>query len=107
MKIGVPTTLDPRRDSLAVPRFPCFEAVLGAGIELHETWVICYDGMGFEHRFLIAAQYRPNMTVNRALKHLMPGLNWKGDLLVMRGGNMKFVVNVGKYAELARQAVCK
>ncbi|KAH9858475.1 hypothetical protein C2E23DRAFT_716809 [Lenzites betulinus] len=107
--VNVPTAIHPTRDSLAVPRFPSFEAILGPGVTLYESWVTCQDTLGKVHRFLVAALYNPTQEVNGALKHVLPEVVWRGDLIVMRGGSAYFVVNMGDAAhrELAERAVRK
>lgn len=107
--IQVPTATHPTHDCAANPSFPSFEAILGADNRLHETWVTMVDGLGREHRFLIAAQYCAGCEVNRALNGVLPGVDWRGELIVMRGGRRSFVVNMGNapYKQLARTAVRK
>lgn len=85
------------------------EAILGPGPDLHETWVTCAEPDGSRYRFLIAARYREDWEVNSALRSVLPEVAWKGDLLVMRGGTMLSVVNMGNavYRERAERAVRK
>lgn len=105
--VQVPTALHPTRDGADAPSFPSFEAVLGAGTQLHEAWIAFEDALGKEHRFLIAAQYSAACAINIALKTVLPEVDWKGGLIVMRGGRSAFVVNMGSsaYKQLARRAV--
>lgn len=105
----IPTAIHPTRDGLAVPRFPAVEAILGPGPDLHETWVTCEEPDGSHYRFLIAARYREDWEANSALHSMLPEVSWKGDLVVMRGGIMLFVVNMGDsvYRERAERAVRK
>ncbi|KAI0822490.1 hypothetical protein BC628DRAFT_1412231 [Trametes gibbosa] len=107
--VAVPTATHPTHDGFANPSFPSFEAILGAEVNLHETWIFLVDGTGREHRFLIAAQYSPTYEVNQALKTSYPELNWRGGLIVMRGGCQSFVVNMGclAFKQLASVAVRK
>ncbi|KAI9059816.1 hypothetical protein FKP32DRAFT_1579137 [Trametes sanguinea] len=107
--VGVPTAVHPTQDGPANPNFPSFEAVLGTDSVVHETWVTCQDTAGREHRFLIAAQYRPECEVNTALKRVLPEAEWRGGLIVMRGGMRAFVVNMGDsgFRTLAETAVFK
>lgn len=93
--VQVPTAIHPTRAGRDHPNFPSFEAILGADVTLHETWVTCVDTTGREHRFLIAAQYCADCEVNAALKHVLPEVDWRGSLVVMRGGYRSFVVNMG------------
>lgn len=108
-KAYVPTAIDPKRDSMTVPRFPGFEFVLETGTELHETWVSCEDVSGKAFRFLIAAQYRADFEVNRALLQVLPEVSWQGGLLVMLGGEVFSVVNMKDrfQREMAERAVRK
>ncbi|KAH9856334.1 hypothetical protein C2E23DRAFT_857307 [Lenzites betulinus] len=92
--VSVPTAAHPTHDGHATPSFPSFEAVLGADVKLHEAWVYMVDGTGREHRFLIAAQYSPEYEVNQSLKTITPESNWRGGLIIMRGGCKTFVVNL-------------
>ncbi|KAH9893355.1 hypothetical protein C8Q73DRAFT_791218 [Cubamyces lactineus] len=105
--VDVPTVIHPTRDCLAVPRFPCFETILGAGLEIYETWVTYEDGLGSLYRFLIAAHYDPAREINTALRTIVPNTTWRGDLIVMRGGTAVFVVNMGdsEYRVMAARAV--
>ncbi|KAJ8463403.1 hypothetical protein ONZ51_g10278 [Trametes cubensis] len=107
--VNVPTATYPGRDVQAYPSFPAFEAILGAGGQLHESWVTCQDGGGREYRYLIAAQYCPSCQVNRALKSVIQDVDWRGEVIVMRGGCQSFVVNINSVEakHMARQAVSK
>ncbi|KAI0643951.1 hypothetical protein C8Q79DRAFT_1002462 [Trametes meyenii] len=107
--VKVPTATHPIYDGAASPSFPSFEAILGAESKLHECWVTVQDGLGHEHCFLIAAQFCENHAVNRSLNGVLPQANWRGGLIVMRGGRRSFVVNMGSspFKEFARAAVHK
>ncbi|PIL32239.1 hypothetical protein GSI_05484 [Ganoderma sinense ZZ0214-1] len=106
--VQVPTIMHPTRDGRENARFPSFEAILGPG-QMHECWVTCQDSTGRDHRFLIAAQYSEGADVNLALKRVLPEVEWRGGLIVMRGGCHVFVVGMGGsvYRALAEQAVRK
>ena len=69
----------------------------------------CQDSTGHEHRFLIAAQYSLDFEVNAGLRDVLPEVEWRGGLVVMRGGHHVFVVGMGgsRYKSLAEQAVRK
>ncbi|KAH9920383.1 uncharacterized protein B0H18DRAFT_1121992 [Fomitopsis serialis] len=101
--VHVPT-ITPRNESVAHPRFPSLEAVLGPVRNLQETWVDLEAGAG-ARRFLVAAQYDPALPVNKALRKLSP-IEWHGDLIIMRAGTWVFVTDVGARA-LAIRAVQK
>ncbi|EIW59178.1 uncharacterized protein TRAVEDRAFT_46485 [Trametes versicolor FP-101664 SS1] len=107
--VHVPTAIHSTRDGLDNPSFPSFEAILGADGELHETWITCLDAVGREHRFLIAAHYCSDCEVNASLKLVLPEVDWRGGLVVMRGGCRSFVVNMGGtvFKKLAHAAVQK
>lgn len=107
--VRVPTATHPTRDGPGNPSYPSFEAFLGSDGRLHETWVTCQDATGREHRFLVAAQYCAGSEVNVALKGVLPEVEWKGGLIVMRGGCRSFVVHMGDSVmkSLAHAAVHK
>ena len=109
MPISIPTICHSTRDCNAVPRFPVFEFVLSVGSStIQECWVTI---VASEERydFLVAAQYIRGGAINSALQALSPTSNWKGGLVVMRGGTVHTVVNMGGlfYRTLASRAVCK
>ena len=107
--VQVPTIYHPTRDGKDNPRFPSLEAILGTSGPLHECWVTCRDATGGEHRFLIAARYCERCEINLALKQVLPEAEWRGELVVMRGGRHLFVVDIGGSVSksLAEQAVRK
>ncbi|KAI9063126.1 hypothetical protein FKP32DRAFT_1676556 [Trametes sanguinea] len=109
VNVSVPTAQHPTHDGAAYPCFPSFEMIFGADITLHETWVTLSDDVGREHRFLIAAQHCSGCEINRSLNGVLPGVNWRGELIVMYGGRRSFVVNMKRadLKQLARLAVRK
>ncbi|KAI0755742.1 hypothetical protein C8Q74DRAFT_1373493 [Fomes fomentarius] len=86
--------LEYKKQQSSTIRFPGFESVLETGTKLHETWVTCEDVSGKAFRFLIAAQYRADFQVNRALLQVLPEVSWRGGLLVMLGGEVFSVVKM-------------
>ncbi|RPD56984.1 hypothetical protein L226DRAFT_468067, partial [Lentinus tigrinus ALCF2SS1-7] len=109
LTVIVPTSTHPTRDCLAVPRYPGFEHVVGNEYPLQEAWVTIQDDDGTAHRFLIAAQYSADLEVNRSLRNVLDATPWQGDLIVMRGGTMVSVVNMGnaEFRQRAEMAVRK
>ena len=103
----IPSIVPKRDGARGNSIFPAFEAILGPSPRIHETWVTCADASGREHRFLIAAQFSPEFEVNIALQKILPDVEWRGGLVVMRGGQHNLVVNMGggPFKQLAEQAV--
>lgn len=104
------TTVVPPNESRDNPRFPCIESILGAN-NVHDCWVTIFDQDGSEHRFLVSCQKRrANCEVNRALRPEFPGIQWRGDITVMRGGTRTSVTNligaVSKHLALAAVCMC-
>ena len=98
LTVTIPTSTHPTRDCRAVPRYPGFEHILGNEYSFQEAWVTIHDADGTAHRFLIAAQYSPQLPINRSLQNVLDATPWRGDLIVMRGGSMFSVVNMGNAA---------
>ena len=105
----IPTSTHPTRDCHAIPRYPGFEHILGNEYPFQEAWVTVHDANGASHRFLIAAQYSPDLPVNCSLRNVLDATPWQGSLIVMRGGKLFSVVNMGSAAfrERAETAVRK
>lgn len=103
LTVTIPTSTHPTRDCLAIPRYPGFEHIIGNEYPLQEAWVTIHDDDGTAHRFLVAAQYSADLEVNRALGNILDATPWQGDLIVMRGGSMVSVVNMGN-VEFRRRA---
>ncbi|KAI0039696.1 hypothetical protein FA95DRAFT_1451940, partial [Auriscalpium vulgare] len=92
------------------PHFPCAEATLRTGFQVHDTIATIQEVNGRSHDFLICSLYCPELPVNHALMRLYPEFNWKGELLVMRmspSSPHSFVTNMGGrvFADLAEEAV--
>ncbi|KAI0039323.1 hypothetical protein FA95DRAFT_1451039, partial [Auriscalpium vulgare] len=89
------------------PRFPCAEASLKTGFQVHDTIVTIQEVNGLCHDFLICFLYSPDLPVNYALMRLYPEFNWRGELLVMRKSPRNFVTAMGGrvFAGLAEEAI--
>ncbi|KAI0042313.1 hypothetical protein FA95DRAFT_1500228 [Auriscalpium vulgare] len=89
------------------PRFPCAEASLKTGFQVHDTIVTIQEVNGLCHDFLICFLYSPDLPVNHALIRLYPQFNWRGELLVMRKCLRKYVTSMGGrvFDALAEEAV--
>ncbi|KAI0042321.1 hypothetical protein FA95DRAFT_1500226 [Auriscalpium vulgare] len=96
-------TVVPRGNPALRPRFPCAEAYLTSGYLVHDS-VVTVKGMnGHDYAFLICFVYSLDLPVNHALLRLYPGIEWRGELLVMRQSRQYFVTAMGR-AEFARLA---
>lgn len=90
-------------------RFPCIEAVLGTQNPLHDCSVVIHDTLGRRFTFLISCQVGENLPFNTALSDLVPGVLWRGSLVVMRCGvNVSHIgLRSTREKDLAFQAVQK
>ena len=104
--IGIPTIMHTSLNTRDGSRFPAVEAILGSDAKMHESWVTCGEE-GNAHHFLVVAQFRPECVVNEGLQAIWPESFWRGDLIVMRGGRLAFVVDIGGryHQDLAQEAV--
>ncbi|KAH9929875.1 uncharacterized protein BXZ73DRAFT_47782, partial [Epithele typhae] len=105
----VSTTIDRKRDSLSVPRYPGLEAYLGQR-NLLEAWVLFTDETGQEQRCLVGAVYHRSVQArirNRAVEAILPDVPWYGDIIVMLGGRHYSIINMRRphHRELGRRAV--
>lgn len=98
-------TLIPINESATHPRYPSLEVVTGFMPDLQETWVDV-DAGARPQRFFVAAYYDPALPTNRALKTVVPDVDWHGELIIMRAGTNVFVTDIGTHA-LALRAVRK
>lgn len=94
--VNIPTLI-PRNESATHHRYPSLEVITGFMPGLQETWVDV-DAGARPQCFLVAAYYDPSLPVNRALKVVIPDVNWHGDLIVMRAGTNVFMTNIGTHA---------
>ena len=102
--VNVPTII-PLNESRSQPRFPAVEAVMGAERKFQETWVEVQEGP-MTGRYFVASYYDRRCPVNVALKRLLPDVDWRGELFVMRGGQAVFVTDLGS-RRAAERAVRK
>lgn len=102
--VNVPTLI-PRNECATHPRYPSLEVITGFIPGLQETWVDV-DAGARPQRFFVAAYYDPLLPANRALKAIVPDVDWHGELIIMRAGTNVFVTSIGTRA-LAIRAIRK
>lgn len=66
---------------------------MGSKVVTQECEVTLMEALG-DRTYLIAAQYDPDCSINRALKTLVPTVEWRGSVSVMRLGKRVFVTNL-------------
>jgi hypothetical protein len=80
------STIIPSHETADHPRFPAVEHVLGTGRLTHECLVTFADDTQRLRKFVIFFQYDEHSRINRAVRAVVPGATWKGEILVMKQG---------------------
>lgn len=101
LPIDVVTIFPPIENALS-KRFPLFENILGTMQPIHECIVRVQH-----YHFLVAYQARPHSLPNQALSSLVPNVEVRGEILVIRSGKTVLVQSMGgrSAAEAAKIAV--
>lgn len=91
-------TIVPPRESLDHPHFPAVEHILGIHAVTHKCFVTVLDGE-VPRKYIIFFQYDKRNVKNIALERVSRGVEWRGEILVMRQGRRTFVTGIYGRAE--------
>lgn len=107
MKVDIATVI-PAFETVNSPRFPAVEHILGTTAATHDCSVTVLDEQQHRRKFIIFFKYDRQNNINGALKE-MYGLNWKGEIVVMKQGDRCFVTSIAKKHDqtLATEAVIR
>lgn len=88
----------PFQDTNVTPRFPSIESILGMGYKISDCWVTVHVGHSAPQCYHISTQNHLDLPVNLMLKSMfeneIPSLKWHGDVVIMKGGARKLIVNL-------------
>jgi hypothetical protein len=90
-KVNIPTLI-PTADS-RYNRLPIVESIIGGAHTIHDTFVTVRF-MGMTHRFLFSYTFNLDLPRNRGLASVVPGVEWNGELIIMRSGDRTGVINM-------------
>ncbi|KAI0711250.1 hypothetical protein C8Q76DRAFT_769206 [Earliella scabrosa] len=93
LPVDVITIFPPVENALS-KRFPIFEGILGTAQPIHEC-LVQVQRHGKQYRFLVAYQTRPHSALNQSLSMLAPGVQVRGEILVVRSGKTVLVQAMG------------
>jgi hypothetical protein len=89
-------TVIPRHESDTHPRFPAVESIIGTNAidPIQDCLVHIKDRDNITHRFLVSFRFHTNGTKRNHAVRARFGIQWPGELLVMKVGVRKFVVGM-------------
>ncbi|KAI0067504.1 hypothetical protein BV25DRAFT_1912120 [Artomyces pyxidatus] len=94
-------TVVPSHESYAIPRFPAVVAILGRRHRIQDCFVsvALHEDAGSDRLFLVFFTYVHGAQPNEALEHVLPGIRWPGQMIVMRVGIDNLVVGMRDAAD--------